>query len=479
MFVVMALVTTFLTTPLTTWLYPKWYQTKVTRWRRGEIDWNGKRLQTDARSDSVAAAKDDLESHHLRKLLVHLRLDSLSGICTLVALLGRRRAATSPTLRVHPAKTDAASPSEAGVEASMTAVELEESPTLQVHGVRLMELTDRDSSVMKVSEIDEYTLRDPVVNTFRAFGQWNDISVLAGVSVVPEHSFAETIVAMAQEESADLLLIPWSDTGSMGDQQSGLVPAADRASRFNSPYAEFASRVLSQASTNIGIYIERACYSQAAGKQRLRVTRSFSALSARSIWSSSPAAARSHHIVLPFIGGDDDRFALRLVLQLVQNEQVTSTIIRVDLAHLSPKAESTTTTTTVKATDSPGQRSRAESDAVFFNALRDSLPTELSTRVLFRQVRYKKSGQNPYQMMVTAVRDEFDHTIQKAGNIVVVGRRHNWMSLKLPEPGSSDQGEVGLLSCNALGPLGEAMVRADGITANVLVVQAGGTDLVH
>ena len=41
MFVVMALVTTVTTTPLTKLFYPTWYQKKVEKWRKGEIDWDG------------------------------------------------------------------------------------------------------------------------------------------------------------------------------------------------------------------------------------------------------------------------------------------------------------------------------------------------------------------------------------------------------------------------------------------------------
>src|SRR5271156_1939313 len=37
-FVVMALITTFATTPLTTLLYPKWYQDKLKLWKKGKID---------------------------------------------------------------------------------------------------------------------------------------------------------------------------------------------------------------------------------------------------------------------------------------------------------------------------------------------------------------------------------------------------------------------------------------------------------
>lgn len=41
MFIVMALVTTFVTTPLTVWVYPISYRQKVHRFLKGEIDWEG------------------------------------------------------------------------------------------------------------------------------------------------------------------------------------------------------------------------------------------------------------------------------------------------------------------------------------------------------------------------------------------------------------------------------------------------------
>src|SRR5699024_2595504 len=99
------------------------------------------------------------------RLLVYLRLDGLSGICTLAALLGPSRISNPPVARIHPAKVKIRE-NDQTVEDCMTATEVEDNPALQVHGVRLMELTGRDSSVMKVSQVDEFSLWDPVVNTF-------------------------------------------------------------------------------------------------------------------------------------------------------------------------------------------------------------------------------------------------------------------------------------------------------------------------
>lgn len=64
MFVVMALVTTFLTTPLTLWVYPVWYREKVAKFRKGEINWDGTPVDnveisdTDASSNKLLGGKD-------------------------------------------------------------------------------------------------------------------------------------------------------------------------------------------------------------------------------------------------------------------------------------------------------------------------------------------------------------------------------------------------------------------------------------
>ncbi|RLL96956.1 hypothetical protein CFD26_101395 [Aspergillus turcosus] len=455
-FVVMALVTTFATTPLTSLLYPKWYQIKVERWRRGEIDWDGHPIQSDGRQDSVATAKEQLKTAPVRKMLVYLRLDVLSSICTLAALLAPNRLTAPPSPKLHPTKLKEAlsSPEPAAEECAETEVQPESA--LQVHGVRLMELTDRDSSVMKVSEIDEYALWDPVINTFRAFGQWRDIAIMAGVSVVPEYSYADTVVGMAREESTDLLLIPWSETGGMSEVQTGL--GIDEASRFvNGPYTVFVSDVLSNTTSNVGVLVERSIYSRSSGK-RPQLTRTVSALSSRSsIWGGSPAAARSHHIVLPFFGGYDDRFALQFLLQLAQNDQVTATVLHIDVPSTPPpksvtntkdsQAESSTTPSSVRA-------QRPESDGTFLASMRDSLPDELKSRVVFTRLT-PKADENVIEFTINAVKEEMSQTTPKAGNIVVVGRRQNGLDQTLAAVPSQD--EVGIDARQALGAVGQAL----------------------
>ncbi|KAL3460727.1 Sodium/hydrogen exchanger family-domain-containing protein [Aspergillus heterothallicus] len=461
-FVVMALVTTFATTPLTTLLYPKWYQDKVDRWRRGEIDWDGNAVQSSERSDSVTAAKEHIQSNKIRRLLVYLRLDGLSTICTLAALLGPNQ---PPTPKIHPEKAAGSRTTEPVAEES-GANDSEEDTSLKVHGIRLMELTDRDSSVMKVSELDEQSLWDPVINTFRAFGQWHNISIMAGVSVVPEHTYADTVLGMSREDFADLLLIPWSETGALSEHQGGLD--MDEHNRFsNGPYAGFVSHILTQSSCNVGVLIERSMYTRNA-KARPALQRTMSARSIGSaIYTSPPAATRSHHVVLPFFGGDDDRFALQFVLQLAQNDQVTATIIHIDLpaATLHPKHDPARLNFGV---------SDLESDLTFFETLRDSLPDSLSPRVIFKRITLGSGhDESAVQVAIDSVKEEMSQLTHKPGNITIVGRHNNRIDQALEIGATSD--EVGTDARRVLGAVAQAMVRTENRTlGNVLVLQAAG-----
>lgn len=199
----MALVTTFLTTPLTVWLYPDWYQQKLIKWRRGETDWDGNPLGRADPDNYSSDLREKEQALPVKRLLVYLRFDTLPSLFTFISLIGASDPADPPQKKVHHLRQGST-----GSTASATAVDTDDCAgksaqatvevqprrrPLQVHGVRLVELTDRGSSVMKVSAADEYTTRDPLVNTFRTFGQLNNIAVSASLAVVPERSYAETI----------------------------------------------------------------------------------------------------------------------------------------------------------------------------------------------------------------------------------------------------------------------------------------------
>lgn len=69
---------------------------------------------------------------------------------------------------------------------------------------------------MNVSEAVSYLL-DLVPNAIRVFGQLFHLAELDEVAVAPEDSFAATRTLKAAEEATDLILLPWSERGSLSE----------------------------------------------------------------------------------------------------------------------------------------------------------------------------------------------------------------------------------------------------------------------
>jgi hypothetical protein len=321
---------------------------------------------------------------------------------------------------------------------------------------------------MKVAAAGEHALWDPVVNTFRAFGDWHDLSLMAGVSVIPEYSYADSIIDTAGHDNADLLLLPWSETGTLADRQNGLE--VDATNRFaNGVYTNFVSDILNRVPGHVGIFLERGL---SASVKRPTLDRTTSGISIQSsTWARLPTGNRSHHVVLPFFGGLDDRFALRFVLQLARNDHVTATVIQVgELGGDSGNGKGVTTTVVSASSNGRSAGSMSQSDLVFFETIRDSLSEELQERVVFSQPAIQESISDPVRMAVVAVREELNQTSNKANNIVVVGRRSVSSELELS---ISDDG-IGNDTRQTLGALGTAMVQPESkIFGSTLVLQAG------
>lgn len=378
-----------------------------------------------------------------------------------MALLSPSPGASSASPRLHPSRLP--KPNEQSVEEVVTPAENDES-ALRVHGVRLMELTDRDSSVMRVSE---QALWDPVINTFKAFGEWNHMDLMAGVSVVPEHSYADTIVNTTRQDAADLLLLSWSETGTLIDRYNGLE--LDAANRFgNGAYTDFVCNVLERVPGNVGILVESSPDHRSNSK-RPASTRSASAQGIP--WPRQSTGHRSHHVVLPYFGGEDDRFALRFVLQIAQNDHVTATIIQMSglLAESSKTAVSTAAP--VPGPSGSPVTSDSQSDIVFFETLRDSISDNIKERVVFQQIDLEESISDPVHMARNAIDAELNHAPDKSGTIVVVGRRSITIDSGV---GSSSDDTIGSDTRRALGSMASAMVQPGGnVNGSVFILQAG------
>lgn len=460
-FVVMALITTFATTPLTAALYPPWYQRKLGAWKRGEIDWDtGKPLDGSDGDTEIVRAK--LQSNKVKSLLVYLRFDNMPTLLAFVSLLSGKPSDT--VKKAHPSLGRSTTPTNTESNANGLA-DYPKKKALQVHGVRLVELTERGSTVMKVSEVDEYSLFDPVLNAFRVLGQIYNLAVSGEVTISPVSSYPSVLVNKAADESSDLLLLPWSETGGLTETQT--ISNDSVKDKFSSDaYTQFVASTLETTTCNTAVFINKG-FSGTLRQRPSTLSRSASALSLRrhSEYQTLPAFDRSHHIFLPFLGGADGRAALRLVLQIAENPEVTATIVHFTSTAPSSSsgAEGSRTASVEQVEIIAGNKEATtssppgESDAAFFATMRNSLPTELAERVVF------ESAGVSFRMetLVERAKTEVGQNPKNGGDMIILGRG------SVSEGGSSGTG--------CLGTAAEKVLAA-GLKASLLVVLARGAE---
>lgn len=462
-FVVMALVTTVTTTPLTIALYPVWYQKKLIAWKNGEIDWDGNRLPTDKEEDSPERSIEKLPGTQVRRLLMYLKLDSLPSLFTFISLLGGDRSAVNT--KIHRTKSELSSVPEGGA-ANSTANLLQKRP-FEVHGVRILELSERTSSVMQSSEIDQYAYKDPVVNAFKTFAQLNNVAVSGGVSVVPEASYAETITSTAEDHFSDLVLIPWTETVSEVDSAPDSLTSGSQDA--------FIQKIVETALCNTAIFVNQG-FGGSQVPESNPLSKVASALSLRSRFSREPALQpivdRSHHIYLPFFGGADDRVALRFVLQLAESSNITATIVcfnaPIQSGSTTPLVEASTNSqlAITERIDTETLHASAAQDTALLHTLRDSLPTSLSNRVVFSD----QPTTSPILDCLSRARSEVGQSPRNAGDLIVVGRgRHAQLTDSQELTGNSEMRK-------SLGPVAEAIISG-GVRGSVLVFSAGTREL--
>ncbi|KAI0168980.1 K+/H+ antiporter 1 [Hypoxylon sp. FL1284] len=463
-FVVMALVTTVATTPLTKLLYPPWYRQKLEQWKRGEIDWDGKPLRSESMSKVSSSAQ--IQDARIRRLLVYLRLDSLPSLFTFISLLGNESVVPKP----------GEAPDADVSEDSSQAPIIRRRP-LEVHGLRLVELTERTSSVMKVTEGDDISRRDPVVNTFRTFSQLHDVAVSGNVVIAPEDSYAQTVVAQASNQESDFVLIPWSEVGSNKDQMIPFkVSVEDRFSER--AHLDFIQATLAKAVCNTGIFIGNGFGgTSSTDGSRPGLLRTVSNVSMRSHRETAlaPLADKSHNIFFPYLGGIDDRVALRFVLQLAKNPLVTVTVAHLNCTEgdddIVPHPEANMEVVSSSLDKNIISTEITAHDTSLLATLQSSISSELASRVSFTDISVTASS--AVIQTVALAKETVGKKPRNAGDIVIVGRRH----ARLPAVSrTAEQSIVEYDMQKTIGVFGQAIAMGD-VQASVLVIQAGGREV--
>jgi hypothetical protein len=328
MFVLEALVLTFATTPTVSFLYPAHLHSRATATGSSFVDVRGQKDDEGGVGDRTATTKHNEEGVFKRRFTVVLdKLEHLPSLMAITQLLqpSSPYSQTESTPRQSPGKEP-------------------EEPT-HFCALRLIELSDRPSDLLKTSATDALLHSDPLIAIFRTFSELNGLPISASLSIEPFESLATSVAEHVRVVGTQLVLVPWlpsalTPDNNLNPSEPGPHNAAtqDRSStspfdalfrmdRSSStlPHSHFVRSVFAQAGTNVALLIGRAPFASAVRGQT--------------------------HVFLPFFGGPDDRLALDFVIQLCADPRVRATVVRItkrdiqadvsapDAAHLANEEE--------------------------------------------------------------------------------------------------------------------------------------------
>ena len=205
MFVLEALVLTFMTTPLITWLYPLHLRRRISA--TGVFD-NVADDEATTPKKPEKAAGGELKTQFT---VVLDKLEHVPGMMVFTQLIQPVVLNSSDY-----GKSSPPDPATSKIEASTPQI-------ISAEALRLIELSDRVSAVMK-SSVSDFLLRtDPLISIFRMFGQLNGIQVSSSLSVVKFDDLAYSVAEHARNHGSNMIFFPWLPPSHNGSAVEGLT----------------------------------------------------------------------------------------------------------------------------------------------------------------------------------------------------------------------------------------------------------------
>lgn len=294
MFVVHALILTFMTTPLTLLFYPPKYRT-----RDMPVTHSG----GEAGSGPRPSSDDETKT---RFAIVLDKIEQVPAAMTISQLLQSNKILSPRT-----SLTSIDEKSE-----KVIARDPFSDRQITINALRLIELTNRTSAVLKSKVADSLIYNDPVVSVFKTFGYLNRLIVSTALSVVNYDEFTGAITKHVVDSDSQMVILPWSrgtvtasdepGPGSAHNPFDGIFHKTTTQDQTSSVvYSEFIRNVFLTSPTNVALFVDRGLNTQYTGPV-------------------------NQHLFLPFFGGPDDRLALSFIVQLCSNPSVQATVYRID-----------------------------------------------------------------------------------------------------------------------------------------------------
>jgi hypothetical protein len=262
MFVLEALVLTFMTTPLVTKFYPPQFRTRITKTGANFNNVSGdpenggqksKKRKGGKKENETSPQQGHSESEKFsseektRFSIILDRIEHLPGAMAVTQLLnpsihgfGRdqdldydianqelNEKTSTSKLDLESIRLQSTTPSTESLNDVPISSPSDISSTPVINALRLIPLTDRVSAVMKSRDIPTLLQTDPLLNIYRMFALLQGINVYGELDVVPEEDLVHSALEKADSFNAEMIVVPWvlnvTNNALAGDTWQGLV----------------------------------------------------------------------------------------------------------------------------------------------------------------------------------------------------------------------------------------------------------------
>ncbi|KAF9321420.1 K(+)/H(+) antiporter [Podila horticola] len=300
--VAMCLITTCMTTPGVTWIYPVHYQ----RAAAARALAKEKKLKGDL--EQTAGSSDALDTANKGFMLCLDKIQNLPAMMTFLEMLHH-------AIPKHQESTGASqsslSPPDSYTAFNPMSLGTDKPTGPKLLALRLLHLTERSSSVLlAATEGAEVLRRDTLMTVFQAFAKLNSIMVSPRMTLSTDpDDFAHSIYDEAVESGTGVIIFPWNST-SLPD------PPMSYSDDKQEPVL---SRPLVSSNTQV--------------VNRLLTTTANSGL-VTAIFVDREFGGSGHflNIMVPLYGSPDDEEALKMASAMSHNRLCTVQIVRIESA---------------------------------------------------------------------------------------------------------------------------------------------------
>ena len=320
MFVLEAMVLTFMTTPAVTILYPPHLRVRVTATGQNFSNVDGEEARNQRRTPRPRASGSVRSDDTKWKSKFTVVLDKVEHLPAMMSL----------TQLIHPSPPPPPHLQYSSDHSSISSLRLSTRRDVTVDALRLIELSDRVSAVMKGSATETLVRTDPTLEIYRTFGDINGVDVTTSLAIVSFDDLAVSVVDHARNNSSHLVLLPWLPPTHEPDHHKDPAPDPLPSPAHHHPNVNPFDALF--RATHGGATSTSVVHSQFVREVFSRCADIDVALYIDPVVRSPGDAFRkstSYHLVLPFFGGPDDRMTLEWVVQLCTNARITATVMRV------------------------------------------------------------------------------------------------------------------------------------------------------